>query len=98
MKKLRLSEAKSHAQGPLEELKLRSPDALWFSLLLLRVDGGPPGRLREGPVWTQVGDGAESPSLLQEEALDPAICDPRKKVKRKLGTFFWLTPPQNKTC
>lgn len=75
-----------------------SPDALWFSLLLLWVDGGPPGRLREGPVWTQVGDGAESASLLQEEALDPAICDPRKKVKRKLGTFFWLTPPQNKTC
>lgn len=26
-----------------------SPDAFWSSLLLLCVDGGPPGRLREGP-------------------------------------------------
>ena len=49
-------------------------------------------------MWTQVGDGVESASLLHEEALDPASCDPRKKVKRQLGTFFRLTSPQNKTC
>lgn len=63
---------------------MTSPDDFWSSLLLPWVDGGPPGRLREGPVWAQVGDGVGSASLLHEEALDPAICDPRKKVKRKL--------------
>ena len=75
-----------------------SPDAFWSSLLLQCVDSGPPGRLKEGPMWTQGGDGVKVIlSFMRKLSILPSVI-PEKKVQKKLGTFCWLITPQNKMC